>query len=71
MSNEFLPGSQFIAAICKALDIDPDNVQRVVIDGAVGDVTRVYVQYLGTKNLLTFDFDKFIKGEDVEVVKVK
>jgi hypothetical protein len=43
----------------------------VVIDGAVGDVTRVYVQYLGTKNLLTFDFDKFIKGEDVEVVKVK
>jgi len=38
--------------VCKALDIDPEMVRRVVIDLEVGNAARVFVEMWGDKKLL-------------------
>ena len=55
MSNAIL-GNQLLIQLCEAAGVDPDKTQRSILDAAVGDVVHVYVQMIGTVELLDIDF---------------
>ena len=66
----FVTGRSVAEAICKAMGIDPNTVQRVVIDLNIDDYCpgKVYVQHLTTENLLKYDWKAFCDGADVKIV---
>lgn len=47
-----LIGNRFVTQWAEALNIEPDEVTRVVIDARVDDIVRVYVSKLGDEALL-------------------
>lgn len=49
---EFIRASEVGEAICRALDIDPRPVQRIVLDLDVRKLPVVYVQLIGDRRLL-------------------
>lgn len=50
-----LIANKFIQQWAEALNLDPSDCQRVVIDAQVNDVVRVYVSKVGQESLLTID----------------
>lgn len=51
-------------AICKVMGIDPSKVSRVVVDAKVGEPLRVYMEMLGSPELVTVK----LPTTDVEIV---
>jgi hypothetical protein len=54
--SEPILGSDLLIKLCAAVGVDPNRTQRVIIDAAYNDVTLVYVQMVGTIELLNIDF---------------
>lgn len=54
--------------LCKALGIDPDKAQRIVIDVQAGEITppTVYVQMVGDQRLLEVGWDVLLSKMDIQ-----
>lgn len=59
--RRLLRGRDFIAVVCKALDIDDTMVRRVIISADVDDVVVVYVTHIGDDRLLQVDWNSTLK----------
>lgn len=53
--------------ICKALNIDPSRVRRVIIDSPWDEAVTVHVELFGTK-LLRLDWKTLLDGGEVKTV---
>jgi len=52
-------------AICEAIGIDANFVQRIILDLQVEDVVKVYVQMMGDEQLLDIDWTAALDGGEV------
>ena len=55
-------------AICKALGIESGEVLRVIVDCKSGCLAVVYVEMLGSDQLLDFDWGRGLSGADVKIL---
>lgn len=48
--------------LCKALGLEPDRVQRIVIDIQSGDIgpATIYIQMVGDARLLNISWESFV-----------
>lgn len=65
MMNKKIKGQAFMLAVCKALNIDPSTVRRVVIDARVDSMLMVYTEHFGTEKLLEIDLEDLMKDVDI------
>ena len=67
MSNSAITGNQLGMQVCEALGIDCEKtlVRRIVIDIAVNDLVKVYVETIGTEKLL----DIKLPESGIEIIK--
>lgn len=66
MPQKYYPANyELMDKLCKALNIDPATVQRIVIDVDASSTQpiRVYVQMVGGDSLVTFDWSAFLRDE--------
>ncbi len=67
---DVISGKDFLNQICEAIDINPDNVRRVVLDIKYNDVITVYVEQLGTDKLLNINMNSDgIKLSEISTIK--
>jgi len=59
------PGGELLMKIAAAMGMDGTRIQRVIIDVAAGDFVRVYVQAVGSEELLNLDWPGFLT--DVQI----
>jgi len=45
--------------ICRAFEIPPDRVRRIVVDTQVGRKVSVYIEFVGDERLLAMDWPHF------------
>lgn len=53
--KDVLMANDFIGKWAEALNLDPRDCQRVVIDAQVGSIVRVYVSKVGSEALLNVE----------------
>ena len=54
--------------ICKALGIDPREVWRVIIDCKRDRLAMVYVEVMGSDQLLDLDWARGLSGADIRIL---
>lgn len=56
--------------VCKAMDIDPDQVARIIIDinATKNDPVFVYVEMVASLKMLELDWETCLKGAEIKVV---
>lgn len=62
MVSKLLKGSEFIAAVCKALDIDSSLVRKVIIEADARDVVIVHISQFTDERLLSVDWNTVVSN---------
>jgi hypothetical protein len=63
-----LRSEEYAKKVCKALGIESNRVRRILIDAKVGDVLRVYVEYVGVSEIMDIDLPFADKTPEVTLV---
>ena len=59
--------SDFLSNLCKGVGVDSTRVRRIVLDVNYANVVLVYVEMLGTDDLLNVSFN--LNGIEVKYIK--
>lgn len=64
-----MTGLDFIYAVAPLLDLNPDLVVRIVIDGQFNNFVTVYVEQLGSDKMVKIDWAAALKDTAIRVLK--
>ena len=67
---EAVSGIEFADTICRALDLEPTKVGRIIIDARADEPgpARVYVEMYGSRSMLDLDWSAGLKGAEIKIV---
>lgn len=68
MAVPITTGVNLVDVVSKALHLDPNYTSRIIIDMSCWEVTKVYVQMVGSEKLMSIDWENAFA--DAKVIKI-